>query len=205
MKGETITNIDDYMPAKTDKVLPVIKSVKASNQATSVDDLFREHHKMVYLAAYRISGKAQDAEDVLQTVFLRLLKRAEPFIDIGDEPRRYLCRAAINASFDISRSKKNRPLVSLDEKQHKLEMSEALSTQDNSVDKELRQAEQQKQLRAALLQLNSRAAEIFVLRYFEEFNNAEIAEFMQTSATSIGVELHRTRARLRELLSEFED
>lgn len=203
MKGETITYIDDYTSAKIEKVLPEIKSVKASNQRLSVDDLFRDHHKKVYLAAYRISGKTQDAEDVLQTVFLRLLKRSEPFINIGDDPRRYLCRAAINASLDISRSKSRKQVVSLDEKQHKLEISEELSTQNNSPDQELRQAEHQKQLRAALLQLNSRAAEIFALRYFEEFTNAEIAEFMQTSVTSIGVELHRARGRLRELLSEF--
>ena len=203
MKGETITYIDDYTSAKTNKVMPVIKSVKEPNQDLSVDDLFREHHKMVYLAAYRISGKTQDAEDVLQTVFLRLLKRAEPFINIGDDPCRYLCRAAINASFDISRSKNRAQMVYLDEKQHNLEISEELSTSDNSADKDVRQAENQKQLRAALLQLNSRAAEIFVLRYFEEFSNAEIAELMQTSATSIGVELHRARSRLRELLSEF--
>jgi len=203
MKGETITYIDDYTSAKTDKVLPEIKSVKASNREPSVDDLFRDHHKMVYLAAYRVSGKTQDAEDVLQTVFLRLLKRAEPFINIGDDPRRYLCRAAINASFDISRSKNRKQMVYVDQKHDQLEISEELSTQDNSADKEVRQAEHQKQLRAALLQLNSRAAEIFVLRYFEEFTNAEIAEFMQTSATSIGVELHRARGRLRELLSEY--
>ena len=205
MKAETITYIDDYTSAKTDKVPSVIKSVKASNHEISVDDLFRDHHEMVYLAAYRVSGKTQDAEDVLQTVFLRLLKRPEPFIDIGDDPRRYLCRAAINASVDISRSKKNKPLVSLDEKQHKLEVTQLLSAHDSSVDKDVRQAEQRKQLRAALLQLNSRAAEIFVLRYFEEFTNAEIADLMQTSATSIGVELHRARGRLRELLSELED
>ncbi len=203
MKGETITYIDDYTSAKTDKKQSASKSVTELNQKLSVDDLFRDHHKVVYLAAYRVSGKSQDAEDVLQTVFLRLLKRAEPLINIGDDPARYLCRAAINASFDILRSKNRKQMVSLDVEHIKQETSEELSTTDNSADKDVRQAEHRQQLRAALLQLNSRAAEIFVLRYFEEFTNAEIADFMQTSATSIGVELHRARGRLRELLSEF--
>jgi len=202
MKSETITYIDDYTSAKTNKVQAEIKSMTGPNQKLSIDDLFRDHHKLVYLAAYRVSGKSEDAEDVLQTVFLRLLKRSEPLINIGDDPARYLCRAAINASFDILRSKNCKQMVYLDERHHKLEILEELSTHDNTADKDVRQAEHQQQLRAALQQLNSRAAEIFVLRYFEEFSNAEIAEFMQTSATSIGVELHRARGRLRELLSE---
>ena len=44
----------------------------------SVDNLervFRESHAAVFRAAYRVTGNASDAEDALQTVFLRLLKR----------------------------------------------------------------------------------------------------------------------------------
>jgi len=204
MKSETIAYIHDYTSAKTDKVLPEINSMSTEpNQSPCVDDLFRDHHKLVYRAAYRISGKTQDAEDVLQTVFLRLLKRSKPLLNLGDDPARYLCRAAVNASLDILRSKHRKQVVCLDEKDQKLANSEELLTHENSADQNLIMAQHQQLLRAALLQLNSRAAEIFVLHYFEEFTNAEIAEHMQTSATSIGVELHRARGRLRELLSEF--
>src|SRR4051794_32918978 len=38
----------------------------------SLEAIFREHHGAVYRAAYRITGNAADAEDVLQTVFTRL-------------------------------------------------------------------------------------------------------------------------------------
>ena len=40
-----------------------------------LERIFREHHAMVFRAAYRITGNADDAEDVLQTVFLRMIKR----------------------------------------------------------------------------------------------------------------------------------
>ena len=42
------------------------------------DDLesaYQAHHAMVYRTAYRVTGNPSDAEDVLQTVFLRLMKR----------------------------------------------------------------------------------------------------------------------------------
>ena len=38
------------------------------------EGLFRAHYDRMYLAAYRVSGSVQDAEDVLQTIFLKLLK-----------------------------------------------------------------------------------------------------------------------------------
>lgn len=40
-----------------------------------VERLFRAHHGLVFRTAYRITGNATDAEDVLQTVFLRLMRR----------------------------------------------------------------------------------------------------------------------------------
>ena len=63
--------------------------------------LFREHHGAVYRAAYRITGNAMDAEDVLQTVFTRLLRRERqrPFRERGS----YLHRAAVNAALDLMR------------------------------------------------------------------------------------------------------
>ena len=43
----------------------------------ALETLFREHHGSVFRAAYRITGDPADAEDVLQTVFTRLLRREE--------------------------------------------------------------------------------------------------------------------------------
>src|SRR5262245_2071476 len=40
-----------------------------------LETVFRRHHEAVFRAAYRITGDAMDAEDVLQTVFTRLLRR----------------------------------------------------------------------------------------------------------------------------------
>src|SRR4029077_15447025 len=60
-----------------------------------LEQSFREHHGLVFRTAYRITGNAGDAEDVLQTVFLRLLRRG-PNSEALDNPESYLRRAAIN-------------------------------------------------------------------------------------------------------------
>jgi RNA polymerase sigma-70 factor, ECF subfamily len=46
--------------------------------AKEFDELFHAHYQMVYRTVYRITGCTEEAEDVLQTVFLRVLRRGLP-------------------------------------------------------------------------------------------------------------------------------
>src|SRR5215470_17979919 len=75
-----------------------------SDYATEIEKAFLEHHEMVYRAAFRITGNASDAEDVLQTLFLRLVRREwTPDREFGWPG--YLHRAAVNIAVDIVRSR----------------------------------------------------------------------------------------------------
>src|ERR1017187_9215159 len=65
-----------------------------------LDLIFREHHSTVFRAAYRVTGNASDAEDVLQTVFMRLLRRPPEAEAVGNMEG-YLRRAAVNATLDL--------------------------------------------------------------------------------------------------------
>ena len=67
-----------------------------------LERIFRESHAAVFRAAYRITGNASDAEDALQTVFLRLLKR-DAAADAVENMPSFLRRAAVNAALDIVR------------------------------------------------------------------------------------------------------
>ena len=48
--------------------------------------------------------------------------------------------------------------------------------------------------------LHPTAGEMFILRYFEGYDNAEVAQMMDTSEGTVAVTLHRTRARLQKEL-----
>ena len=52
-------------------------TVTAHASGTDLEQIFLEHKDLVFRAAYRITGNAGDAEDVLQTVFLRLLRHQD--------------------------------------------------------------------------------------------------------------------------------
>ena len=146
---------------------------------------FRAHHALVFRTAYRITGNAADAEDVLQLVFLRLLRR-KGAAETVDHEESYLRRAAVNASLDVIRSRQASRTV---------ELPPDLAHHDTP---ELRQA-----LRRALAQLEPRRAEIFTLRFVEGFTNPQIAKMLGISHVLVAVLVHRTRQQLRQELSRY--
>ena len=86
----------------------------AGDERSDLERVFVAHQARVFRAAYRITGNAQDAEDVLQSVFLRLARQEEGALDVANASS-YLYRAAINSAFDLLRSRRVRPNVPLDE------------------------------------------------------------------------------------------
>jgi RNA polymerase sigma-70 factor (ECF subfamily) len=150
---------------------------------------------MVFRTAYRITGNAADAEDVLQTVFLRLLRR-EPGTSAVDSYESYLRRSAVNAALDIVRSGRDWKNVPLDD----LSPGPATSLPGG---KETESRELREQLRRALARLQPREAEIFALRFFEERSNQEIARMLGISQVHVAVILHRTRGLLQKEISSY--
>ncbi len=157
-----------------------------------LEQIFLEHKDLIFRAAFRITGNAGDAEDVLQTVFLRLV-RQEKLPEIRNLPG-YLHRFAVNASLDILRRSKEARTLSLDEEQNQIEAVSANTVQPST---EIREW-----LRQALTRLNPRWAEMFVLRFIEDYSNREIAGMMKTSSAVVAVVLHRTRAQLKKDFNE---
>jgi RNA polymerase sigma-70 factor (ECF subfamily) len=160
----------------------------------TMEALFKEHYGAVYRAAYRITGDPMDAEDVLQTVFTRILRREED-LDLSQGAGSYLHRAAVNAALDLLRQRKRRPAMTLEEAEPQLVDEVSANPEQHQEGRELRS-----RLRAALGRLSPKAAEIFTLRYFEGVGNLEIARQMGASQTSIAVILHRARHRLQKEL-----
>ncbi len=168
--------------------------------------LYRDHHAAALKAAWRITGDAHDAEDVLQTVFLRLAREGVP--DGLDNPAAYLNRAAINAALDIVRARKRRNIIPFEVTRDGEGPStttrerHAPPASDGAPDRDAGHgaAELRDRLRIGVAALAPRVGEIFALRYFEGWSNREIATHMGTSESSIGVTLFRARKRLRDTL-----
>lgn len=162
-----------------------------------LESLFQTHHGRVFRTAHRITGSAADAEDVLQTVFLRLIKGQEHY-DLSQNAEAYLARAAINASLDLLRSRTRAKLVGLDDVD-----SESLASSRRSPEGEQSDRELQTLIRHAVARLGETAGEMFVLRYYEGHDNQEIARLMNTSPLVVGVTLHRARTKLKKEIGHY--
>jgi RNA polymerase sigma-70 factor (ECF subfamily) len=166
----------------------------ATDRATEIEKAFLDNHEMVYRAAFRITGNASDAEDVLQTLFLRLVRREW----VPDGPLgwpAYLHRAAINIALDVVRSRGRQ--VPLGDSEFALHEKRPDPHREHSA------TELRNWLTNALGELSPTAAEIFILRYVEGYKVQEIAAMLDTSKGSVAVTLFRTRSRLRKSIRKF--
>src|SRR5262249_26240902 len=152
-----------------------------------LEEIFREHYALVYRTCYSVTGNREDAEDVVQNLFLRLLRRGFPR-SVRENPRGYLYRAAVNSSLNTVRVRR-RDGATADTQLLKA----PIITESNS-------DEVQRRLEDAVSQLNPRAVEVLILRYEHDLGDAEIAKLLGTSRGVIAVTLHRARARLKKLL-----
>jgi len=165
-----------------------------NDYADYVAELANLHCRMVFATAYRVLGNTDDAEDVLQEVFLKMLRswtgRLKPVADWGA----YLRVMASRCAVDLLRRK---PRWAEDG-------AKPLEDFPAPADQNPRHAAIQRQramlLRRALQSLRKRDARIFALRYFEDLSYDEIARQTGLSTQSVGVILHRARKRLRKIL-----
>jgi RNA polymerase sigma-70 factor (ECF subfamily) len=153
-----------------------------------VDALFRHHSRLVYRTACVVTGNREDAEDVLQTIFLRLA-RAVPAA-LYKNPAGYLYRAAVNISLNKIRLRRRQVLTG------DFQFLDVAQTPDGSnVDEGT-----VRRLHEAISTLSPRTVEILILRYVHDYTEPEIAKLLGKARSTIAVTLFRARNRLRTLL-----
>jgi RNA polymerase sigma-70 factor (ECF subfamily) len=87
-----------------------VPSLTAAPLPGELEELFAEHYQQIYRTAYSVTGCRHDADDVVQNLFLRLLRRGLP-PDFNRNPKGYLYRAAVNLSLSIVRGRKRQQAV----------------------------------------------------------------------------------------------
>ena len=171
--------------------------VSRNVSAAFLEDIFREHSRLVYRTAYSVTGSAQDAEDIVQNLFLQLLRRGFP-PDFGKNPKGYLYRAAVNLALNVVKSRRRHAPV---DDPAALELAAAVPSEPHLFDRAM---DLQQRLVAAMAQLKPRAVEMLVLRYEHNCSEAEIGRLLGTSRGVVAVTLFRARARLKKLIRASE-
>ena len=143
---------------------------------------YERHYEAVFRAALRVTGNPADAEDVLQTVFLRAMAQGGGVLDVA-LPAAYFRRAAVNAAVDVLRRRELRAESVYDtEAPHAAVQAPVLLKE---------------RLRRALGILDRDDASLFLLRHVEGLSIDELAAMFQLEKNNVSVRLHRIRVRLQ--------
>ena len=148
--------------------------------------LYEAYADMIYrLALVRTRNRA-DAEDVLQDVFFRCLRRQPHFRD-QEHQKAWLITAAINSS---------KSLLDRADRRHGAgaEALEFLSTEDDT----------DNSVYNAVMQLPDKYRTAVHLFYYEGYSVEEIGRMTETKPSTVKSHLHRAREALRKVLKEDE-
>jgi RNA polymerase sigma-70 factor (ECF subfamily) len=145
-------------------------------------ELYERHYEAVFRAALRITGNPADAEDVLQTVFVRVLGRGGEAEDVS-LPGAYFRRAAVNAAVDVLRRREMRAESGYDNDAPHAAVQPPLLLKER--------------LRRALATLDRDDASLFLLRHVEGLSIEELAGMFEIEKNNVTVKLHRIRVRLQ--------
>jgi RNA polymerase sigma-70 factor (ECF subfamily) len=148
----------------------------------SLAELYERHAEVVFRAALRVIGNPADAEDVLQTVFLRVLARTDSS-EAANPPAAYFRRAAVNAAVDVLRRRAVHAETAYDD------LASGAGVEAPGLLKE--------RLRRAVATLPKEDATLFLLRHVEGLSIDELAGVFRVEKNTVSVRLHRIRLRLR--------
>lgn len=147
-------------------------------------ELVDRYERRLFNVALRMLGNAQDAEDVVQTVFgnaFLALRRYDPKFRFFS----WMYRMTVNES--LNALKRRRPMVTLDED---LGIAASGYSPDAAKDAEERVGK-------ALMHLAPDDRAVVVLRHFASFTYDEIANVLDVSAQTVKSRLFTARQRLR--------
>jgi len=148
--------------------------------------------------AIRLTGSAEDADDLLQELMLRLQSRMDEVAAL-DQPRPWLARVLYRLFVDRWRRERNAPNVD-DESDVDRQPAHA-----DLPDTAFERALTRQRLQSALDDLPAFQRELVILHDVEGYTLTEIATISGTATGTLKSRLHRARAALREALVGFDD
>ncbi len=183
-----------------DELADLIRRAKARDP-TAYDALIECYSTRLYGYLFRLTGSGHDAEDLLQELFVRVVKMIGRYEHDGRFDA-WLFRIATNLVRDRVRRTRAAPCPAGGEGGGDGLTRVCSDAEDADPSRRLRLAEDTDRLRWALNQLSGPEREVILLRHFSDLPFREIAEIMDTPLGTALARAHRGLQRLRQLMSE---
>jgi RNA polymerase sigma-70 factor (ECF subfamily) len=162
--------------------------------------LVERHSRSVFGLVYRMTGNAQDAEDLVQETFIKAFRNLKGFEDRAHFGS-WLYRIAVNCFLDWKR--RHRTHVELDGNiEPKIEQTAlGFARHKANPDQLLLSMELQQRMEAGLAELSAKERAAFVLRHFEGMSIQEIGQLLDLDASAAKHSVYRAVQKMRRVLA----
>lgn len=152
--------------------------------------LFDRHHASLFRYAMKMTGNRTWSEDLVQEIFVRLLKYRETFRDGHPFPT-WMFRIARNTYIDQTRKKK-----------WEVHFEDPIEASVFPTD-DLEQEQDLMLLRRALQKLPEQQREILILARFQQLSYEEISGLLGIGVGTVKTRIHRATKQLRDIYFEL--
>lgn len=168
------------------EIMNQLKDPKTRRKA--FEQLVNQYSEQLYWQIRRIVLLHEDANDVLQNVFLKAWSKLDSFHQ-ESKISTWLYRIALNESLDFMRRKKTQ-MISTDD--------ETMVGSMLMADDYFNGTEAEAMLQEAIAQLPEVQRTVFNMRYFDDMKYSEISEILQTSEGSLKASYHIAVKKISE-------
>ena len=182
----------------------LIEQVKGGDH-DAFDVLFQRYFSTVYRQAIRLAGNREEAEEVLQEVFLTIYEKAHTFRGAAAFST-WLYRITANAALSKLRRRKKGEELSLDEylpsfREDGHHLVRPVVDWSNELEQRVASEERRRLIQQALDQLAPVDKAVVVLSDLEGLSDREIGSALGLSVPAVKARLHRSRLFLRGKLA----
>lgn len=162
------------------------------------EGMLRPHFDALYGRAFRLTGNAADAEDLVQELCIRVFPRMDELAHL-ENPRAWLMRVLYRLFIDLARSKQRSPVRSVGAE----DIDDYLQTPSGEPgpEEQTEAMQQHERLQRAWYHLDGEQRALLVLQGIEGHSLAEIETITGMPQGTLKSRLHRARTRLGRLLT----
>lgn len=170
----------------------------------ALEELVLRYESKVYSLAMRYTKSQQDAEEVLQDVFMTLYKKAKCF-EGKSAFSSWLYRITVNSALMKLRKRRQEKAVLLDDlaPTTKAEFYESAAEDILQSDSRSIQHETRAALESAIGRLPEEYQAVFVMRDVDGLSNEETSKILKISVAAVKSRLHRARLMLQKKLRRY--
>jgi RNA polymerase sigma-70 factor (ECF subfamily) len=180
----------------------LVEGIQAENPL-AFEELVNRYSMRVFTLANRVTKHKEDAEDVMQEVFVSVMRKIGAFRGQSSFSS-WIYRVTLNCALMRLRKRRQDKSISMEDMMSQvLAVPNRVNTFNSEGESFRRRGELREALTAAIAELPKDYRPVFILRDVDGFSSLEVSEMLGISVPAVKSRLHRARISLQRHLSEL--